>query len=93
MATTDSEMHGKTLALTFGMGLRFVVTEVEMGSSEPGGAWRGVAVYPQKYQGMGGGMMMASLEHAPVFEFEMEDEAQANDLAAAFNYFAAEGKV
>ena len=89
----DAIMNGKTLALTFGLGIRFVSMQVEMGSSEDDETQSMTVVYPERYAGMGGGMMAASMEEAPVFEFEEGGEDQAEELAAAFNYFAMEGRV
>lgn len=84
--------HGCILALTFGMGLRFTSAEVEAGSSFSDGTDKFIAVYPERYQGSGGGMLKAHMNDMPVFEFALEDGDQAEEIVAAFNFFAIEGR-
>lgn len=85
--------HGATLASAFGCLLQFTTATVKTGSSFDDEEHTVIAVYPKRYEGMGGGMLKAAMDQAPVFEFELSDEEQANDIAAAFNFFAAEGRV
>ena len=88
MNNNDAAKHGAVLAEMFGWGDRYVSTTVLMGSSETDKEESSVAVYPKSYVGMGGGMMRAEMEGAPVFHFPAEDEDEAKRLVAALNYFA-----
>jgi len=85
--------HGATLALTFGCGLRFTCAKVTAGSSLSSDEQEFIGIYPERYQGMGGGWIGATSDGAPAFDLPVDDEGQAEDIVAAFNYFALEGVV
>lgn len=89
----DTWKHGATLAMTFGCGLNFTSAEVTTGSSFSDEEYSYIAVYPTRYHGMGGGMVRATMDEMPVFEFDLEDAEQAEDLVAALNHFSLEGRI
>lgn len=84
----DSEYHGRVLADLFGCSMQFVKTTVMTGSSETDVEETSIAVYPKKYVGMGGGMMKAAMDGAPVFDFTESEAAEADCLVEALNHFA-----
>ncbi len=82
--------HGATLAIHLGGGMRFCASTVTSGDSFSDGESTGFFVYPERYQGLGGGVMRASMDGHAVFE--MGDMEEAASLAEAFNHFAIEGR-
>lgn len=90
--TTTNHQHGANLARIIGGGQRFISATVITGSSMSEGEETMIAVYPEEFHGMGGGMMMASMQGAPVYEFAEGSEDQAKEMVEALNYFAKQGQ-
>lgn len=86
----DMQKHATVLAnyLTGGNLCKFGV-HIILASSETIETF--IAVYPVEFDGMGGGMIAAALDEAPIYEFESDDADFAEAFCAALNFFANEG--